>query len=269
VHSFGSLNHLLPFRYILELANKLVLTVIMMKPAIICEILAQNFSNKKEFTTNTTGSSQLCPLLHCERVFSRGELIYGPYAQEEKVYVIKEGVVEIYQLSLSGKRVIIDIMEPGGIFTNSAFCSERVATNDFAKARSTAVLCVLRKSDFMDVLEQTPILAAGLIEELAVKLHEADGRIRNLILSDARTRLVGELLRFGSKVGKEYQDKTIIETKLTHKELAEIAGVARETVSRLLKGLREDMIVLPGYNGRIVIDRNRAENQLVRTRRAS
>jgi CRP-like cAMP-binding protein len=198
-----------------------------------------------------------------EKEFSKGELIFGPYDTEEKIFVVREGEVEIYQLSPEGKKVIIDILVPGNIFGNSSFSSKPfVEVNDFAVARSRVILCIFRKSDFMNVLRTMPQVAMSLIEEISAKLNETDSRIRDLALSNATTRLIGELMRFAKKVGKEVDDKIVVGTKLTHEELAGMTGVTRETVTRVLKKLRQEKIVDLDKSRHIVIDKNKVREVL-------
>ena len=62
---------------------------------------------------------RLCGLDYVKREFSKGELIFGPYDEEDRVFTIKEGEVETYQLSPEGRKIIIDILVPGDIFANS------------------------------------------------------------------------------------------------------------------------------------------------------
>lgn len=194
---------------------------------------------------------------------SKGELIFGPYDAEERIFVIREGEVEIYQLSMEGKKVIIDILVPGNIFGNSSFVADGdVSSDDFAMARSRVILCIFKKSEFMNILSRMPQLALNLIGEISKKLNEADSRIRDLALSDATARLIGELMRFGKKTGKEIDNKIIIGTKLTHEELAELTGVTRETVTRVLKKLRQDKIVDLDQSRHFVIDKNKVEATL-------
>ena len=198
-----------------------------------------------------------------EREFAKGELIFGPYDREERIFVIREGEVEIYQLSPEGKKVILDILVPGNMFGNSSFSSEPfVELNDFAVSRTRVVLCTFRKSDFMGVLKTMPELALGLINEISTKLYEADSRIRDLALSDATTRLIGELLRFGRKVGREMNDKIVFGTKITHEELAGMTGVTRETVTRVLKKLRQEQIIGFDESRHIVIDKKKVREVL-------
>jgi CRP-like cAMP-binding protein len=195
-----------------------------------------------------------------KREVSRGALIFGPYDSEEKIFVIREGEVEIYQLSQEGKKVIIDILVPGNIFGNSSFSAEPLAeTHDFAMARSRVILCVFRKSDFMDVLARTPELAMGLIEEISSKLNEAAERIRDLAVSNATTRLINELVRFAKRAGEETEDKVIMGVKLTHEELAELTGITRETVTRMLKKLRQDEILDFDKSRHIIIDKQKVK----------
>lgn len=204
-----------------------------------------------------------CSLTHLEKRFSKGELIFGPYDTEDRIFEIKEGEVEIFQLSPEGKKVIIDLLTPGNIFTNSPFSADpNVESHDFALARSKAVLCILQKSDFMEALKTKPQLAMSLIREISTKLNEADDRIRDLALSGIRVRLVSELMRLGGRFGIEFEGKIMLGIKLTHEELAEMTGATRETVTRVLAKLRQADVINMDKSRHIVIDKLKANKIL-------
>ena len=223
----------------------------------ICEIRTQKFSDKMGPVARHVYASGTCRSVHFEKEYKKGELIFGPYDTENRVFEIGEGEVEIYQLSLDGKKVIIDILAPGAIFANSPFSFEPgLDSNDFALARSRVVMRVLQKSDFLNWLKIMPEMAVSLVGQVSTKLTEADDRIRDLALSDARTRLVNELMRFGRKWGKELENEIVMGTRLTHEELAAMTGLTRETVSRELKRLRHDEVVGLDRHKHIVVDKN-------------
>ena len=117
----------------------------------------------------------------------------------------------------------------------------------------------LLPGDFIDALESMPDLAIGLIGELSRRLNEAANRIRELAVSDATTRVISGLLRFGRRMGREVNGKVIIPMKLTHEELADMTGVTRETVTRALKELRHDGIIDLDGSRHFVIDKVRAQ----------
>ena len=226
----------------------------------ICEILAQKLSDRMEPAAKHAYASGPCSLVHSEKEYKRGDLIFGPYDKEERVFEIGQGEVEIYQLSLDGKKVIIDMLVPGDIFANSPFSLEPgLESNDFALARSRVVLRVLQKSDFLNWLRTMPELAVSFAGQISTKLNEADNRIADLALSDARTKLVSELMRLGRKRGEEFENQIVIGTKLTHEQLAAMTGLARETVTRELKKLRRDKVVALDRRRHIVVDKNESQ----------
>lgn len=234
---------------------------ILMKVAMgVSETLTDKLLDRTEPLSKNEDVIRLYGLDYVKREFSKGELIFGPYDEKDRIFAIKEGEVEIYQLSPEGRRIIIDILVPGDIFANSPlFTDSHLKANDFAMARSGVVLCILKKADFIDALESMPDLAIGLIGELSRRLNEAANRIRELAVSDATTRVISGLLRFGRRMGREVNGKVIIPMKLTHEELADMTGVTRETVTRALKELRRDGIIDLDGSRHFVIDKVRAQ----------
>jgi CRP/FNR family transcriptional regulator len=233
--------------------------------------IAKNFGKRMqqeillniEALAKKVGPTRPCSSVHSRNQFAKGEQISGPYDPEQRVFLIKEGEVEIYQLSPKGKKVIMDILGPGDLFGNSPFSPEPyLESNDFAAARSRTTLIIGQKSDFADMLEAIPELAISLIGEMSMELNEADSRIMNLALSNAKTRLVNELLRIGKSIGEENDGNLVIGTKLTHEELAEMTGITRETVCRVLKKLCRDKIIALDKFKRIAIDKQKARDSI-------
>lgn len=229
----------------------------------VCGGIEQKFSNRVGPSAKEGTSVGVCSLAHLEKRFSKGELIFGPYDTEERIFIARKGQVEIFQLSPEGKKVIIDFLTPGSIFTNSPFSADpNVESHDFALARSKVVLCILQKSDFMEALYTRPRLAVSLIQEFSTKLREADDRIRDLALSDIRVRLVSELIRLGRRFGIEFEDKIMLRIKFTHEELAEMTGASRETVTRVLAKLRQANVISMDKSRHIVINKLKANKVL-------
>ncbi len=229
----------------------------------VCGGIEQKLSNGIEPSAKNGTSVGLCSLAHLEKRFSKGELIFGPYEAEKRIFIVRTGQIEIFQLSPEGKKVIIDLLTPGNIFSNSPFSANPdVESHDFALARSKVVLCILQKSDFMEALYTRPRLAVSLIQEFSTKLSEADDRIRDLALSNIRIRLVSELIRLGRKFGIEFGGKIMLRIKFTHEELAAMTGATRETVTRVLAKLRQADVVSLNKSRNYVIDKEKAKEIL-------
>jgi len=96
---------------------------------------------------------------------------------------------------------------------------------------------LLRRADFIKLLEKHPRIALRLLEELTRRLRKADERIESLALLDVTGRLTGILLQLADEKGKDTDSGILIRSRPTHQELANMAGTTRETVTRVLKQL--------------------------------
>ncbi len=196
--------------------------------------------------------------VHTLRNFEKGELIFTPGEEKEKVYLVEKGEVELYQLSANGRKIIIERIRQGGIFSNSSFAfAPEIEINDFAEVVEKSRLCIIKKEDFIAIMRKFPAIMLGLIQELSEKLNEADSRIRDLALGNSIIRLANELLRFSRKHGREINNHIRIEDKLTHENLADMIGVSRETVTKVIGVLKRKGFIDFDKEKRILINKNK------------
>ncbi len=60
---------------------------------------------------------------------------------------------------------------------------------------------------------------------------------------NARNRVIFSLLYLSEKYGREHNEKIRLNIRLTHAELVKLAGVSRETVTKVLSGLQESKLI--------------------------
>nr|HOP40571.1 Crp/Fnr family transcriptional regulator [Geobacteraceae bacterium] len=94
---------------------------------------------------------------------------------------------------------------------------------------------LLAQNDFEHFLLNNTKVARHIITILCERLRDSWGMLKVMSLADAEQRVRAALRQISSLYGVPDQRGTIIALKLTHKDIAEHASVARETVSRLLK----------------------------------
>ncbi|MFC1687361.1 Crp/Fnr family transcriptional regulator [Patescibacteria group bacterium] len=170
--------------------------------------------------------------------YQKGELIFSPEEANEKVYILKKGQVEIYQL-LQGKKIVIQVLKPGDVFGDISFSpSASGQVPYFAKGSTDCYLCVTSKNDFTLMLRKWPETAMRLLQEMGQRLHDAESKIKDLALHNIKVRLINELIRHAKKVGEETQEEYIIPDRLTHQELANLIGATRETITKALTELK-------------------------------
>ena len=91
---------------------------------------------------------------------------------------------------------------------------------------------------------QNNLLALHLIRALSRRLLFAQGKIKNLALSDVRTRTAAVLLRLleQQKSGNA-ANNVAFKLDFSRQDLAALVGTTRETVTRTLSALKKDNII--------------------------
>jgi len=175
-----------------------------------------------------------------ERQFREGEHIFLPAdapSVQDRVYLLKQGKVRLYR-GVGGRRIVLETLEGGSIFGGFSLMHPTRTDEEegnFAVCEEDTHLCVMSRSDFLDILKQRPDIALNFIQEMAQRMHVLEDRFQDVALLDAKSRIVNELWR----LGKKQDDETVRIPRITHERLAERLGLSREAVSRAITELRE------------------------------
>ena len=193
-----------------------------------------------------------------EKNVSKKEIILQP-EDRDKVYLIKRGQVKLYQLTEDGKRVISDNLGPGSVFGN--FGSEDQSQN-FAEASQDTFVCIAKRETFFETVAKKPEVSVKLMALLFDQISQARDYITAMAGGSVLSKLKFKLVELGSKYGEVKGDKIKINERFTHEEIADMIGVSRETVTKLLGSLRRQKIIeLDGKN--IVFHKDKLESASV------
>jgi CRP-like cAMP-binding protein len=96
-------------------------------------------------------------------------------------------------------------------------------------------------------LVKNPANLVELNRQLASKLVNAHQEASRLVFEDCNQRLISALLRFSKSAASAPCDDGVV-LRITHEQLAQAVGVARETVSLALTQLRQQNLLQTGRN---------------------
>jgi len=168
-----------------------------------------------------------------KRIYKKGNIILMEEEFGDTLFILNQGSVKITRLSDDGREVILSILGEGDFFGEmSIFDGENRSANVIA-LEDTDVL-ILKRGDFLDLLEKHPKIAIVLLQEMAMRLRRSDQQIEGLSLSDAENRIAMSLLRLAEDLGVIKQGQVVIENLPYQQDIANMAGTSRETVSRML-----------------------------------
>ena len=175
-------------------------------------------------------------------LFSEGDLGLG-------VWLALKGVVKLVKTDSQGGEQLLKIVSPEQFFAEVVLFDggHYPAT---AIAGSDCTLAVLYNADARALLSSHPELAWRFLHIMSERLRTAQERIRILAGSDATVRLAAILLHIAKEQGRD-------EVLLSKQDLANIAGIARETVSRILSVFKDEGYVVTGRNKIAIVNKRR------------
>ena len=170
--------------------------------------------------------------------YEQGEDLPEPQEGGEKLYVLKEGRVQMYVKLPDEGEITLSVLEGGSIFGEIAVCgqgSEKVC----ARALMPSLVCTLKTEILEQLIERHPAVALAIVRMQSERLRQSEVRFAELAHKQVRARLASLILRLSASEGIVSRDGIRLDTPYTHKQLATMIGANREAVSRAMKELRE------------------------------
>lgn len=184
-----------------------------------------------------------------------GAAVYEPQTPARSLYLLHAGQVRVLlQTPGAGERSVrlLEILGPGDWFGAPALSGH--PTYDTRAVAVTPVTASEVPADrLFAALPHHPAIATTLIRSLGSKLQTSYSAAANLVFDDTNQRLIKALLQFSrsaaaSPQADEEGQPRGVELRITHQQLAQAIGAARETVSLALTQLRQKNLLRTGRN---------------------
>lgn len=169
--------------------------------------------------------------------FRRGETLckHGSFASS--VYYIKEGLIKIYAEDTAEPLVIS--IESRGYFLGLQALSPPHKYPYSAIAFEDTKTCVLDLKIFQKLLHQNALFASGIARHLSIDTRKSFERLATVGVKQLHGRLADLLLCLSVRIYKSRE----FTTSLTRKDMAEITLMSNESLSRVLKDLKDEKIL--------------------------
>lgn len=174
--------------------------------------------------------------------FKKGQVIFQEGETGDALYVVLQGVVKVSLFDEEGKEYILDFIGKDGFFGELSLIDE-LPRSAYVTAVEDSQFLVIRRHDFMRLLQENPTITISILKTLSKRLRAADERIRGLAFLNVEARVLKYLIDVGTKTGVRIKDYIVIEKGPSQIEIASSCGCSRETVSRMIKSLMEKGII--------------------------
>jgi CRP/FNR family cyclic AMP-dependent transcriptional regulator len=170
--------------------------------------------------------------------FRKNEIILHEENTNEFMYIILEGEAKAIQVTGEGKGIIVTIHSAGDFFGELSLIDGKTAPAT-VKATRDSVTAIISKRDFYSLLYSQQKVLDNLLHILSSRLRESWKKIQLLNFNDAAQRIKMLFLLLSETYGKQTPRGTLLSIKLIHQDIADMTGLTRETVTRVLDRLQK------------------------------
>lgn len=195
-------------------------------------------SLRKLANGHENGLKELDDLIAGRRVryIKKKQVLYYEGDQPQGLYLLLEGTVKTIKFSEDGRQLMTGLYKPGSYFGINALLLNENFT-EMAEALEDSAICLLPKDAVVSLLNKYPDVSRRFIKILSNDVKEKEEQLLEMAYHSVRKRLAQVLV----KLYKLSNDD--VQFKATRDELAAMAGMATETVSRTLTDFKEEGLI--------------------------
>jgi CRP/FNR family cyclic AMP-dependent transcriptional regulator len=167
------------------------------------------------------------------RKLSKGELLFYQTDPSNAVYIVRSGCISLFLATPDGREMVINEMRPGDCFGEVGLVTG-LPRSTGAMARAASVILRIPKGPFMQALEADQKLMKRVLEMTAKRLRISSERESALAFLDSDARIARVLLL----LHRQTEGRGVV--RITQEELAQFAGLIRQTVAKTLSKWRAE-----------------------------
>jgi len=173
---------------------------------------------------------------------SRGQRLYGPGDPSDRIYLVRVGIMKMTAATADGREVILGFVSAGDIFGELALVDD-VPRDHVASAHEDSIVHAIERDRMVGCMRDTPEVGFQINRILGLRLRTLSRRVAELLCKSAELRVTRTLLDLAEAHGIADAQGVLVPLRLSQRDLANLAGLSRETVNAVLQDLRARGIV--------------------------
>lgn len=186
---------------------------------------------------------ELASKLKIKRFLKNDTILYEEDTNKY-MYIILEGKVKVMQMSDEGKETILAMHRAGEFFGEMSLIDGKTMPATVVATENT-VTAIISREDFYSLIFTQSKLLEGLLKILCTRLRKSWDLIQILNFNNAKQRLKMLFYQLSDEYGVQTPEGITLDMRLTHRDIANMAGITRETATRIIdKWQKEKEIII-------------------------
>lgn len=177
---------------------------------------------------------------HVIKSYNKGDFIYFTEDSAKNIFLISTGKVKILNYTENGDEVVKSILTKGSIFGEMIVLGED-KRNDVAQAlEENTFVCQMNLEMLQELMLDNKEFALTINKLIGLRIKKLERRLDALLFKDVRTRLVEFIQELSKESGREKNSGILINHFYTHKDIADLIGTSRQTVTTTMNELKSE-----------------------------
>lgn len=154
------------------------------------------------------------------------------------LYFIQKGKAKIFSTGIYGKTQVVRLTKSSDIIGHRGYGGDLYPIGAIAIEDST--ICFIDNDTIYKAFMENPKFTFGLMMYYSKELRNSEAKIKNLAQMNVKEKVVDAILYVDAVFNKDTQCNSI---SLSRKDLADLAGINPEQLSRVLSELKKDRLI--------------------------
>lgn len=192
--------------------------------------------------------------------YKKKEVVLHAEEYCNNVFYVKEGYLRAYRVSEEGEELTLAILKSEDFFPIT-WGADNMLNHYYLEALTPIEVLRIPQETFLHFIKSHPDVFYELAAHISIRFGGLLTRMEYLMFGNAYSKVAATLLvcakRFGRREGKEI----IINLPLTHKDIANLVGITRETTCLEMKKLEKKGAITHRSRLLIITDMKKLEQE--------
>ena len=175
------------------------------------------------------------------------------------LYIVAEGLVKAYRLHTSGRQRVIKLHSAGSLFGNMTIGQNPGCVLQ-AEALEASKIYVIKLHDLQSLIQNDMAFALKLMNHMAHQLEASYLELEAAAYDPAYKRTCNLLIQLCDDLQITITPGCIIDLRVTQEDMAEMLGLTRMTITKVVRELRKKAI-LTGRSGNLRLDHDALQKE--------
>jgi CRP/FNR family transcriptional regulator len=176
------------------------------------------------------------------RKYRKNSIVFMEGQERSTVYFIQSGTIKITKTDHNGNEQVICLLQKGEMFPHVGFFDDSPYPGT-AQTITDCELFAITMDDFIRLLESNALIAKSVMKIMEKRLLQMEKRLQGAISGDVHCKVVTSLLQLVEEYGIVKEEGVYVPIPLTHQDFANMLGMSRESVNRVLNQLKKDQLI--------------------------